>query len=389
MSALNVIIIGSSIAGLSAAESARTEAADCRITILSEDSYYPYYRQRLCEVLDNPEAAKKLFLHPEGWYAEKGFEMRLNTQVKDIFSASKEVLLADGEKLPYDKLIIASGSYSFIFPTPGSELEGVETMWTMADALRIEARLSQTRSAVVIGGGLLGLEAAYALVKRGIRTVVLERASRLMARQLDDRSAELFSAQVREVGTQITTNAIVSEIFSGAGGEVAGVRLEDGQEIEADLVIISTGVRARLEFLASSGIKVDRCIVVDEQMRTDIPDIWAAGDCACLDGRWYGLWTISKQQGSVAGANAAGASRTYEMSVPPYMVNTMGTRIASAGIIDEKALDVEAADLVSDISEDETERIYKKKIYVNGQLSGFVLLGDTKAFSALSKELSK
>lgn len=390
LSALKILIIGSSIAGLSAAEAARAKDPACQITMLSEDSHYPYFRQRLCEVLADPAAGEKLFLHPEGWYQEHGIDLKLNAKVTGMKPQSKEILLADGQVYGYDKLILATGSYSFVPPTKGADLDGVETLWTMADALRIEKRLAQTKRCIVVGGGLLGLEAAYTFHKRGLESAILERLPRLMMRQLDERSAELFTAQVEKEGASVTTNAYIAEIYAGENGKVAGVRLEDGSEFPADLVLISAGVHARTEMLGGSGIAVDRCIVVDSRMRTNVPDIYAAGDCAVLNNRWYGLWMVAGKQGAAAGENAAGGDREYAMAVPPYVVNTMGTHIASAGTIEEKDLQPDQlAQLYADIMENTELFQYAKKLYVGEKLNGFILLGDTKAFASLNKELSR
>jgi len=390
MSALKLLIIGSSIAGLSAAEAARAKDPDCQITILSEDSHSPYFRQRLCEVLENPAAKERLLLHTEAWYQERGFDLNLNSKVTGLKPQSKQVLLADGNVCGYDRLILATGSYSFVPPTKGADLDGVETLWTMADALRIEKRLAHTERCIVVGGGLLGLEAAYTFHKRGLRSSILERLPRLMMRQLDERSAELFTALVEKEGASVTTNACIAEIFAGENGKVAGVRLENGSEFPADLVLISAGVHARTEMLKDSGITIDRCIVVDSRMRTNLPDVYAAGDCAVLNNRWYGLWLVAKQQGAIAGENAAGGDREHVMPAPPYMVNTMGTHIASAGTIKESDLQSgEMAKLYADIMENSELFQYTKKLYVDDKLNGFILLGDTKAFASLNKELDR
>lgn len=388
MTRTSIVIVGSSIAGLSAAEAARAADADCELIVLSEDSHLPYYRQRLSEVLEGPHKAEKLLLHPPSWYEGLRIDLRLNQQVVRVLPADKEVLLADGQRVRYDKLILASGSASFVPPIKGAQLPGVETMWTMDDVLRIEGRIATARAAIVIGGGLLGLEAAYALHRRGLDSLILERLPRLMMRQLDERSAELFTARVEQEGTHVTTDAYIDEIYAGPDGRAAGVRLEDGSVFEADLILISAGVRARTEYLADSGVQVDRCIVVDQHMRTSVEDIFAAGDCAVLQGRWYGLWPIAKQQGTVAGENAAGKDSECLMRVPPYLVKTMGTQIASAGLVEGTELEGEELEqLQQDILENSELFQYAKKLYVGDKLSGFVLLGDTKAFSTLNREL--
>ena len=193
-----ILIIGSSIAGLSAAEAARAKDPECEIVILSEDSHPPYLRQRLCEVLEDPSKAEKLIMHPAQWYETHRFDLRLRQQVVGIIPAEKAVLLKGGESIHYDRLILATGSSSFIPPIKGADLPGVETMWTMADALRIEAQIDKARRSIVIGGGLLGLEAADTLHRRGHESFILERLPRLMMRQLDERSAQMFAAQVEQ-----------------------------------------------------------------------------------------------------------------------------------------------------------------------------------------------
>ncbi len=350
----------------------------------------PYFRPRLCEVLEDREQAGKLLLHPEQWYAQHRFDIRLNHKVMRVTPEEKSVLLANGQTLKYDRLILASGSGSNPLPVKGWALDGVETMWTMDDALRIEERISKARRSVVIGGGLLGLEAAYALHRRGLDSLILERLPRLMMRQLDERSAEIFAAKVEHEGMHVATEADIEEILENKEGKAAGVRLKDGNEFQADLILVSAGVHARIEYLGGSGIAANRCVTVDSRMRTNLKDVYAAGDCAVMDRRWYGLWSIAKQQGAVAGENAAGGDREYVMPVPPYMVKAMGTSIASAGMVEEANLPREAMEsLHRDIMENIGLFQYAKKLSIGDTLSGFILLGDTRAFSSLQKQLGR
>lgn len=383
-----IVIIGSSIAGLSAAEAARQQSPQSRILILSEDRYPPYFRQRLAEILTDRDRAEKLYLHEGKWYEDRNLELLLNHKVTGINTDTKTVLIENGDELPYDKLILASGSASFVPPMPGAHLNGVTTLWSMQDALDIEERLKTAKRGIVIGGGLLGLEAANAMHARGLQTLILERLPRLMMKQLDTRSSELFLEQVKSEGTQVTTQAYVKEIYGDADGKVLGVRLEDGRDLTCELVIISAGVTARTEYLKDTGIALDRKIIVDNRMRTNVPDVYACGDSAVMDGRWYGLWMIAKQQGQTAGTNAAGGEAQLNMPVPPYMVKTMGTQLVSSGVIEESELSKEQLDqLHADISENSELFQYSKKLYTGNRLSGFVLLGDTKAFNSLSREM--
>lgn len=385
MAEKTIVIIGSGIAGLSAAEAARKTDPDVRIVILSENPHLPYHRPRLPGVIMDPDSQDKILLHQEDWYRDKDLDLRRGVRVKSVDTDKKEVLLDDGERLAYDKLILATGSRSFMPPMPGNDLSGVFTLWTLDDALAISDYIKGAKRAVVIGGGLLGLEAAYALKQRGLETTILERGSALLARQLDERASAMFQEQVERVGVQVMKNASTKEILADPEtGRVAFVLLEDGTRVPADIVMVATGVRARLEAMEGVDIGIDRCFVTNNKMETNIPDVYAAGDCALMDGLWYGLWSVSTREGKVAGTNAAGGDESCSIPAPPYLVNTMETRIASAGNIAPKDPDIS-----SQIHFDETQLTYDRRNFLGDKLVGYILLGDTTPFAMLSRELQQ
>lgn len=385
MSDQKIVIIGSGIAGLSAAESARKMDPDVGIVILSENPHLPYQRPRLPGVIMDPESVDKIVLHKESWYKDKNIDLRRGLAVKHVDPDRQEVELEDGSKIHYDKLILATGSRSFMPPMKGGDLEGVFTLWTLDNALAISDYIKTAKRGVVIGGGLLGLEAAYALKQRGLDTSILERGGALLARQLDERSSAMFQEQVERVGVKVVKNAVTKEILADPStGRVASVLLEDGGQVTADIVIVSTGVRARLEVMEGTDIAIDRCFIVNNKMETNIPNIYAAGDNAIMEGLWYGLWPVSMREGKVAGTNAAGGDEICVIPTPPYLVNTMETRIASAG-------DIAPADpeVSSQIHFDETQLTYDRRNFLGDKLVGYVLLGDTTPFSMLSRELQQ
>ena len=385
MSDQKIVIIGSGIAGLSAAESARKMDPDVGIVILSENPHLPYQRPRLPGVIMDPESVDKIVLHKESWYKDKNIDLRRGLAVKHVDPDRQEVELEDGSKIHYDKLILATGSRSFMPPMKGGDFEGVFTLWTLDNALAISDYIKTAKRGVVIGGGLLGLEAAYALKQRGLDTSILERGGALLARQLDERSSAMFQEQVERVGVKVVKNAVTKEILADPStGRVASVLLEDGGQVPADIVIVSTGVRARLEVMEGTDIAIDRCFVVNNKMETNIPNIYAAGDNAIMEGLWYGLWPVSMREGKVAGTNAAGGDEICVIPTPPYLVNTMETRIASAG-------DIAPADpeVSSQIHFDETQLTYDRRNFLGDKLVGYVLLGDTTPFSMLSRELQQ
>ena len=385
MSDQRIVIIGSGIAGLSAAEAARKTNPDIEIVIISENPHLPYQRPRLPGVIIDPSSKDKIVLHKEEWYKERKLDLRRGAIAKRVDPDEKLVELGDGSAVHYGKLILATGSRSFMPPMKGNDLEGVFTLWTLDNALAISDYIKTAKQGVVIGGGLLGLEAAYALKQRGLETTILERGQALLARQLDERASAMFQEQVERVGVKVLKKSVTREMIPDpATGRLASVLLEDGSEIPADLFIVSTGVRARLEVMEGTGIAVDRCFVVNSKMETSIPNVYAAGDNALMEGQWYGLWPVSMREGKVAGANAAGGDETCVIPTPPYLVNTMETRIASAGDIAPTNPEVS-----SQIHFDETQLTYDRRNFLGDKLVGYVLLGDTTPFSMLSRELQQ
>ncbi len=385
MAKKRIVIIGSGIAGLSAAESARKMDPEIEILILSESSHLPYHRPRLPGVIMDPESAPKILLHEEAWYKEKNFDLRLGVAVKHVHTGDREIELSDGSRIHYDKLILATGSRSFLPALKGNDSLGVFTLWTLDDAFAISDYIDGAKTAIVIGGGLLGLEAAYALKQRGLDTTILERGKGLLSKQLDERSSAMFQEQVERVGVKVVKEASTEEILADpATGRTTAIRLTDGREIPADLVIFATGVRARLEVMDGEEVTIDRSFVTNDKLETSIPDVYAAGDCALMNGLWYGLWSVSTRQGQVAGTNAAGGDDICTIPAPPYLVNTMETRIASAGDIAPKDPEVS-----SQIRFDETQLTYERRNFLGDKLVGYILLGDTTAFSMLSRELQR
>ncbi len=382
---LRILIIGSGPAGIAAAQAAKKQDESADVLVVTRDGHLPYFRLRLFDVIADPASREKLYLHDEAWYTQQGINLRLNTEVKRVLPEEHQIELADGSRLDYDRLILATGSRSFVPPIEGSKLPGVETLWTMEEAINIEQSLDGLKQGVVIGGGLLGLEAAFALAKKGFDTTIVEVLPRMMTRQLDEKAAELFTRQVERQGVKVITAATTEEIVAGENGRVKEVRLKDGRVLPADVVFISAGVRAQLDVISDCDIAVDRCIVVNERLETSQKDIYSAGDNTLFDGRWYGLWQISQAQGKAAGTNAAGGNEIYSMPIPPYLVNTMDTRIASAGIITDPG---NIENYREEITADEEALSYEKLVYDGDRLIGYVLLGDTKRSNALQKELS-
>jgi len=382
----NILIIGSSIAGVTAAESARKQDPEARITIISRDLHIPYYRLRICEVLDDPALADQLALHPLEWYAERRIELLLGREVRSIDRFRKMIVCSDNAEIPYSSLIIATGSGSFVPPIPGVSRPGVRTLWTLSDALEVEQSLRRAHKVLVIGGGLLGLEAAYHIRKKGITTIVAEKMPRLLANQLDEEGSSFFLTRVQNLDVEVVTSADIMAI-EGTSPEpdapAAAVILADGSRIDADLVLVCIGVRAQVNLAQEAGLKISRRIVTDESMRTSDESIFAAGDVAEPLDYWFGLWSVSKAQGLVAGVNAAGGSARFDRTIPPYLLNTMETKVAVLG--DKGQLAEPSYEL--DVLMDEDSGNYRKLIYREGIFRGFILIGDIKEYVRLQKTI--
>ena len=381
----NLIIIGAGSAGVAAAEAARKQNEDISILLFSEESQLPYHRIRLFQVAADTSQESKITLHPKEWYDERNIDLRLNTKIVDVDDNTKEVISSSGERFPFDKLILATGSKAFLPPIKNVEATGVHTIWTMDNILELSEELPQVEDLVIIGGGLLGLEAAHNLSERNCHVTVLQRGNRLLSRQLDEKGSELYLKRTKSFGIDVLFEADTKEIITVEEGRVKELLLEDGRRIPCQLVLISAGVRARLDLIekCSGEAEVCRQIVVNKYMETSIPDVYACGDNALVNNEWYGLWMISKNEGAVAGTNAAGGNMTYTMPSVPYSMNSMDLPLYSAGIIEEG----EGIETKTEL--DEENYIYKKYFYKEDELIGFILLGDTKEGFSLNKILAK
>lgn len=383
-----IIIIGGGIAGLAAAEAAKKQDAESQVILISQENDLPYYRLRAAEVLHKPEQAEKLYLHDQAWYEDKGIEVRLGTSVEEINTDEKLVILDSGQREAYDKLIITTGSKSREPSMPGDQRPNVFTLWTMDDARDFTNAIETTpiKSCAIVGGGVLGMEAAWQLHQRGVQVSILERGSYLMERQLSNQASEVLEAYIESLGMKVYTDADTTKILGeGEDGKVTGLMLADGRQIDCDAILFSIGVLANTELAEASGLEIGRRIKTDTHMLSSQPDIYAAGDVVEVDdGYWFGLWIVSMNQGKVAGTNAAGGDVEFEKTIHPYVVNTMKTRIISQGEFPTE----EEGGQRKVTTDPEDPYSYKETYYKDGKLVGFMLIGDAaKEMIALQGEL--
>ncbi len=361
------IIIGGGIAGVSAAEAIHALQPEADITLISEEHYLPYFRMSLTRYLAGEVEREKLILHNQQWYLQNHITILLNTHVEAVDAGAKLVVLEDGQKLPYDKLILASGAHPNVPPFPGRELKGVQTLRTLEDADLIMDVARKQAKVVCIGGGLLGLEVAGAVARQGAQVTVLEGLDWLLPRQLDAQASAILKEKIEELGIKVIVPAMTKALHGD--GKVQSVELADGQVLPADLVLISTGVSANLDLAKSAGLDVNRGVLVNEHMLTSNPDILAAGDLTEFQGRSYGLWIPAKNQGTIAGQNAVGKEANFLGDPPSTRLKVLGVDVFSIGQFSPSQ---DGDRLVAESK----DGIYQSFLFREGKMIGSILLGD-------------
>ncbi|MCD8073888.1 MAG: FAD-dependent oxidoreductase [Lachnospiraceae bacterium] len=329
--ALRYVILGGGVAGASAAEAIRKRDQTGEILILSAEDYLPIHRPMLTKNLGIADAPdEELYLHPAGWYEERGISLRLG-ETADAFDPERKIVHAakSGDEIPYDRLIFATGAECFIPPFEGWQKEGVVTIRHLWDSRKIQEWMKTARNAVVIGGGVLGLEAASELLKNGIHVTVLEATPQIIGRQADADSAAVLRKKMAALGVECLEGVQIEGI---TGEERAtGVKLKTGEIFPADFVIVSCGNRANVKAAQDAGMQVERAIVVNAFMETSLPSVYACGDCAQYDGVNFQLWAEASEQGRIAGANAAGERLAYESQLLGLNLDGFGTTLFAIG----------------------------------------------------------
>lgn len=379
------LVIGGGIAGVSAAEAIHKVDPDADITLISEEHSLPYFRMSLTRYLAGEIERDQLDLHKDSWYLENHIEVVVDARVVDVDSALKRVTLNDGRVFQYEKLLLANGASPFVPPFPGKELPGATTLRSMEDADHILEALEHNARVVCIGGGLLGLEIAGAIAKRGRDVTVLETMDWLLPRQLGREAAEMLREKIEAMGIKIIVPARTGALVGQ--DRVEGVELTDlSSETEAavclpaELVLISAGVRPNLDLAQKAGIAVNRGVLVNEHMQTSHPDIYAAGDVTEFHGISYGLWVPAKKQGEVAGRHAAGQPAQFDELPPSAKLKVLGIGLFSIGEFAPK----ESGDRLVAARQGDN---YVGLLFRDGILIGANLLGETGLDSKVRKAI--
>ena len=366
-----LVIIGNGMAAARLAqEITRRALGRYAVAIIGDEPRLAYNRVLLSSVLAGEIASREIELQPAAWWRDKGVTLSYGRAATSVDLRSRRVVLADGRLVPFSKLVFATGSQPLRLNIPGADLPGVHTFRDSRDADVLLALATAQKRVVVIGGGLLGLEAAHGLARAGAPVTLIHLMDRLMERQLDARAAALLKRLVEAKGVDIQLRASTAAVFGD--GKVEGIELADGTHIAADAVIFALGIRPNAALAQSAGIAVNRGVVVDDGLATNVENVYALGECAEHRGLCYGLVEPAYEQAKVLAENLAGASSAYTGSVLSTNLKVSGVNVFSAG--DFLGCDGTESIVLSDAR----QGTYKKLVIADGALVGAILIGDTQ-----------
>jgi len=339
------------------------------ITVIGEEPSLAYNRVLLSSLLAREITETDIELKPRTWWEERRVNLLCGRQAISIEPRARVVRLRGGARVPYAKLVLATGSDPIRLPLPGADLSGVLTFRTRTDVTAMLARASAKLRTVVIGGGLLGLEAAYGLRMAGAAVTVVHLMDRLMERQLDARAAAMLKSSLQELGIEVLLKA--ESIAVQGRRKVGGLRLADGRVLDCDLLVMAAGIRPRAGLARLAALKVERGIVVDDRMQTSAPDTYAIGECAEHRGICYGLVEPAYEQACALARHLAGEAASYEGSLLATNLKVSGIGVFSAGDF------LGAPGTEPIVLSDPAHGIYRKLVVKEGRVAGAVLLGDT------------
>jgi nitrite reductase (NADH) large subunit len=370
-----IVVIGAGVAGVTAAEELRRVLPDAELTLIGEEPYAFYNRMGITRLVSESVSIESLYLNRRDWADSRRIDYRRGVAATAIDRANREVILADGDRLPYDRLVIATGATPIVPPIDGFGAQGSFVLRTIDDAVQIQqhVRRRRCRTAVIVGAGLLGLEAAYYLAQLEVRVLVLDRGPWPLSRQLDEQAGALVWEMLHDLGIELLPRTEAQRVL--ADELVTGVELIEGGSIDAELCLVATGILPNDELAEAAGLEVAGGITVDDGMQTSDPDIFAVGDVVDHQGRRYGLWPAGVEQAQVAAARMVGGDAAFRLAAQPARLKVPGIDLLSIGVIE--AGGEESRSVV--VSAYGTRR-YRKLILEDGRLAGAIILGNPELF---------
>jgi nitrite reductase (NADH) large subunit len=365
-----LVVVGNGMAAARLVdELAKVALGRYAVAVIGDEPRLAYNRVLLSSVLAGETQSHDIELKPADWWRARGVTLKYGCVATEIDVGRRELKIANEESIVFSRLVLATGSTALRLNLPGAHLAGVHTFRDSRDVDLLLALAARKQRVVVVGGGLLGLEAAHGLAKAGAAVTLVHLMDRLMERQLDAPAAELLKSLVERRGIEVLLNASTARLHGET--DVEGVELADGRQLTADAVIFATGIRPNVALARDAGIAVNRGIVVDDRLQTGAPDIFALGECAEHRGICYGLVEPAYEQARVLARHLAGGAVSYGGSVVATNLKVSGVSVFSAGDF----IGAASSELI--VFNDVRQGVYKKLVIAEGRLAGAVLVGDT------------
>ena len=389
---MKVVVVGNNVAGTFSAQNIRFLNEDVDIEIYTQESYPYYTRVNLPELISDKVQVDDLIVFKDDWYKDKNITLNLNKKISKI-EPDQKILFIEGQNDPvsYDKLILALGSVPNIPPIKNAREmvgKGVFTLRTINDTLEIKEYIekSKAKKAIIIGGGLLGLELASQIKDSNLETIVVEFFPRLLPRQLDDECSAMLKDEIENKGIEVVLNAATEEVLGN--GYVTGIKLKDGQNFNADIILIQAGIRATIDLAQNSGIHTNRGIIVNEYLETSEKDIFAVGDCVEYKNQTWGIIPACMEQSKIVAASVLGLSKIeYKGTTPKSTLKIVGLELTSIGIFDPSKEEGGGWEILK--RADKKDCCYQKLVLKDNKLKGAILFGDNKAMSFVYKKMEK
>jgi len=391
---MKVVIIGNNVAGTFSAQNLRFLNDDIEIEVFTQEQYPYYTRIKLPELIPEKVTIDNLIVFKEDWYNVKRINLHLNKKAVNIDPKNKTILFEkDGESVLYDKLILALGSTPNIPPIKNAremkdEKKGVFTLRNIDDALKIREYIEKfaVKKAIVIGGGLLGLELASQINDCNLDTTVVEFFSQLLPRQLDEECGTMLKDEIESRGIKVILNAATEEILGD--GMVNGIKLKDGRKFNSDIVLIQAGIRPIIDLAKSANIKTDRGIIINEFLETSEKDIYAVGDCVQYKDQIWGIIPACMEQSKIVAASVLELKKVeYEGTTPKNTLKIVGIELTSIGTIDPIKEEGAGWEILK--KSDKKDCCYQKIVLKDNKLKGAILFGDNKAISYVYKKMEQ